>query len=97
MKQFQASPRKMAQVRALVATLRRSVEFMNFDIDAEEERSGIRNVSDPAYPTLARHLRIRRDNLAETVSALLARLENELPTSEYQHSEILTGEVAPTC
>ena len=77
MKQIQTSQRELAQINALIATISRSVELLDFDIDFEEERAGIRHLSDPAYPILARHLRTRRDNLKTTLAALRARVHEQ--------------------
>lgn len=77
MRQLQASQRELAQISTLMATLGRSVELLNFDIDYEEECARITDLSDPAYPMLARHLRTRRDNLIGTIAALSARLPEQ--------------------
>jgi hypothetical protein len=73
MKQLQMSPGEMAQISTLISNLTRAVELLHFDIDFEEERARIRDLSDPAYPILARHLRTRRENLMETIAELEAR------------------------
>jgi hypothetical protein len=77
MKQVQASQRELAQINTLIATISRSVELLNCDIDAEEERARVRDLSDPEYPVLARHLRTRRDNLGRTLAALRARVQEQ--------------------
>ena len=58
------------RIATLIADLSRSVALLNVDIDYEETRAGIRDLSDPAYPTLARNLRRRRDNISATVASL---------------------------
>ena len=75
-KQWHNSPREMAQIETLIASLSRSVELLCSDIEAEEKRVRVHDVSDPAYPSLARHLRSRRAKLNETVAALRSRLQN---------------------
>ena len=90
MKHLQTSLREVAQIKTLIASLTRSVEFLNFDIDAEEERARVRDVFNPAYPILARHLRARRDNLNVTITALQGRLQKEQPP-ESNYSESLAG------
>jgi hypothetical protein len=77
MRHLQASEREFAQINTLVATLSRSVELLNFDIDYEEECARVNESSDPADPMLARHLRARRDNLIGTLNALRARLPEQ--------------------
>jgi hypothetical protein len=46
------------------------VELLTVDIDHEEARAGVRALSDPTYPVLARSLRVRRDNIAATIAML---------------------------
>jgi hypothetical protein len=56
--------------RVLVQT----VELIESDIVAEEERARISNRSDAKYPILARSLIERRDNIRMTIAALEQRL-----------------------
>jgi hypothetical protein len=90
MKQSQASLKELTQINTLIAALTRSVELLNVDIDFEERRANVRDLSDPAYTILARQLRRRRDNLKETITALKARLPSEQPL-ETRYAESLTG------
>jgi hypothetical protein len=46
------------------------VELLTVDIEHEEARVGVRDLSDPAYPVLARSLRTRRDNICATYASL---------------------------
>jgi hypothetical protein len=61
------------QIATLMADLSRSVDLLTTDIEHEEKRAGLRELSDPAYPVLARILRARRDNIGATIRALQAR------------------------
>jgi hypothetical protein len=88
MKQLQMSPGEMAQISTLISNLTRSVELLHFDIDFEEERARIRDLSDPAYPILARHLRTRRENLMETIAALEARAGGVGPLGDGQKARL---------
>jgi len=63
------------QIATLIGDLSRSVEVLTADIEHEEMRSGVRDLSDPTYPVLARSLRKRRENIGAT----LAMLENLRP------------------
>jgi hypothetical protein len=63
------SQREMTQIHTLIANICRSVELLNCDIDFEEERARVHDLPDPAYPVLARQLRLRRENLNATVAA----------------------------
>lgn len=49
------------------------MELLTFDVEHEESRTGVKDLSDPAYPVLARSLRERRDNIRATIAALEAR------------------------
>ena len=86
MKHLQTSSREAAQIETLITNLTRSVELLNFEIDAVEERARVRDLSDPAYPSLARHLRTRRENLNETIAALRARVAKERASGIYSIS-----------
>ncbi len=54
-----------------------TIDSLKIDIDNEEERTGIKDVADPAYSSTARALRARHDNLTATVGLLSKRM---LPT-----------------
>ena len=71
------TPRRTAainglQIATLIGSLSRSVEWLTADIEHEEARAGVRDLSDPAYPVLARSLRVRRENIRVTIAALEA-------------------------
>jgi hypothetical protein len=66
------------QIATLIGSLSRSVALLTADIEHEEARAGVRDVSDPAYPVLARSLRRRRENIKETI-VLLAALAQGTP------------------
>ncbi len=63
------------QIASLVATLSRSVDILTADIEHEETRVGVRDLSDPAYPVLARSLRTRRENIMVTIASLEALIQ----------------------
>jgi hypothetical protein len=58
------------QIATLIGSLSRSVELLTVDIDHEENRAGIHDLSDPTYPVLARSLRARKDNIRATMASL---------------------------
>jgi hypothetical protein len=70
----QAKQRETIQVSMMIADIDRNARQLDYDILTEEERVGISDRSDPAYPILARMLATRRDNLKHTVTALERRL-----------------------
>jgi hypothetical protein len=65
--------REVTQVKALITDLYRLVDVLNVDIDFREQEAGVTDLARPEYPALARTMSARRDNLLETVSALLQR------------------------
>ena len=72
------NPRTATKLQSLIADLRWQVQLLETDIQDEQKRTGIFDVSSIAYPTLARNLRTRRDNLLVTI----ALLEGQLPRTE---------------
>jgi len=70
--------RAIRKLRALVANLLLQVQFLDADIKDEEQRMGIFDATDVAYPLLARNLRARRDNLLATIRVL----EGQLPQTD---------------
>jgi hypothetical protein len=63
------------QIATLIGSLSRSVALLTVDIEHEETRVGVRDLSDPAYPVLARSLRTRRENIRTTIAALEALVQ----------------------
>jgi hypothetical protein len=73
----EASAIAAAQIRTLIDSMDRCARLLDYDIKAEEQRTGRRDCRDPTYSVLARSLTARRDNLAETIAALQKRLADE--------------------
>ena len=67
-------PRTAIKLHALISDLRWRVQLLGSDIQDEEKRTGISNVSNAAYPILARNLRTRRGNLLATITMLESQL-----------------------
>jgi hypothetical protein len=63
-----------SRIVALISNLDRHAQLLDQDIAAEEERVQVFDRSHPAYPTLARTLTARRDNLSASIAALEKRL-----------------------
>jgi hypothetical protein len=63
------------RIATLIADLSRSVGLLTIEIEHEETRVGIRDVSDPTYPVLARSLRKRRENIGATIASLEALVQ----------------------
>jgi hypothetical protein len=70
------TPRIAMKLDALISDLRGRVQLLDSDIQDEETRTGIFNVSNSAYPILARSLRARRANLLASITILASRLAN---------------------
>jgi hypothetical protein len=63
---------KNLQIATVIGDLSRKADILTADIEHEEARVGIRDTSDPAYPVLARSLRVRRKNIGTTIASLEA-------------------------
>jgi hypothetical protein len=70
----EAAHHEAFQIWKMIVDIDRNVGLLDCDITAEEERVGISDRSDIAYPIFARTLATRRDNLKDTISALEQRL-----------------------
>jgi hypothetical protein len=69
----ESAVREVAVISKILADLVRTVQLIESDIAAEQERAGISDRSDVRYPILARTLIERRDNLRLTIAALEQR------------------------
>ena len=67
-------PRTTIKLQTPIADLRWQVQLHDSDIHEEEQRTGIFDVSNITYPTLAQNLRVRRDNLLVTITMLESQL-----------------------
>jgi hypothetical protein len=66
--------RDVARISAMIDDLDRVVRILDCDIATEEERAGVSDPFNRAYPVLARSLAARRENLKRTIAALERRL-----------------------
>ena len=69
------TPRRTAavnglQIATLIGDLSRTEHILTADIEHEEARAGVHDLSDPTYPVLARSLRARRENIGATIAML---------------------------
>jgi hypothetical protein len=71
-----------AQITALIIDLRRIDRLIDADIAKQEEEAGRVELSNAAYPIMARILKVRRNNLAKTIASLEARLADLLERPE---------------
>ena len=79
--------REAAQTRCLIADIDRIVQILDGDIAAEEKQARVFDPSQTGYPTLARTLAARRDNLRETIAALERRLSDLADSSVKSRSD----------
>ncbi len=63
------------QIAALISNLSRTVDLLTADIEREEAWAGVRDLTDPTYPVLARNLRTRRENIRTTIASLEALVQ----------------------
>jgi hypothetical protein len=70
----ESTQREAVQIWKTIIDIDRTVRLLDCDITTEEERVGISDQSDAAYPILARMLAARRDNLRDTITVLEERL-----------------------
>ncbi len=82
----ESAVREVAVISKILADLVRTVQLIESDIAAEEERAGVSDRSDVKYPILARTLIERRDNLKMTIAALEQR-----HTERAQHEQAATA------
>jgi hypothetical protein len=74
LKTLLTDPRATMKLQALIADLRWRAHLLESDVQDEEKRAGIFDVSNIAYPIIAKNLRARRDNLLVTIAALEGQL-----------------------
>lgn len=98
LKKFQVNEkqRQLTQLDAMIAEFERMAAELDVQIDAEEKKAGITDVTHFAYPTFAKAARTRRDNLItsqselrgqrETAAAALHEAEQELAKAEMLES-----------
>ena len=71
--------REIAVISKILADLVRTVQLIECEVEAQEERASVSDRTDVKYPMLARALIERRDNLKMTIDALEQRLAERAP------------------
>ena len=86
--------RRRSQIEAMVADLDRRAADLEREIIAEQNRAGIHDPTHFAYPTYAKSVIIRRDNLRRSADELRAQLDR---TALMVSSTLIKGrpQVAP--
>ena len=87
LKRFQVEEkrRQVAQIEGMVADFDRMSDELNMHIDAEQERTGIRDTSHFAYSTFARAAMARRDNLKASAGGL--RVQRDAAGADLESAE----------
>ena len=75
------------RIKAVIADLSRTVNMLDGDLAAEEERSRVYDLSNAEYPMLARIITARIENLRTTIATLEARAS----TPSVARAEITKG------
>jgi transposase len=78
--QFETT-REVTAISKILTDLVRTLELIESDIAAEEERAKISDRSHARHPMLARSLIERRDNITMTIAALEQRLTEQAATA----------------
>jgi flagellar export protein FliJ len=78
MQRFQVDEKRrdVAQIEAMIADFEAKETDLHNQIEAEQERAGIFDVTHFAYPTFAKAALARRDNLRASIGGLERRLED---------------------
>jgi flagellar export protein FliJ len=85
LKRFQVDEkrRQVAQIETMIAEFERMAKDLDDQINAEQERSGIRDATHFAYPTFAKAASQRRDNLMASAK----ELRDQLATAQAECTE----------
>src|SRR3984893_7648125 len=73
--QVDETRRRVAQIETMIAEFSRMAQELEREIAIEEQRAGISDISHFAYPTYARAVRARRDNLQRSAEELTTQLD----------------------
>lgn len=77
LKRFQVEEkrRRVVQLETMIAEFDRMAHELDLQVQVEQNRSGIHDITHFAYPTFAKAARLRRDNLVASTNDLKAQLE----------------------
>lgn len=67
--------RAVAQIETMIADFNRKIAELDQQIELEQNRSGISDVTHFAYPTFARAAIVRKENLQTSIDALVSQLD----------------------
>ena len=69
----QTAQREAVKIRTMIRDLNRTVQVLDIEIATEENRVGLHDLSNFAYPILSKTMVARRENLKGTIAALEQR------------------------
>jgi len=75
LKAIESRWREASQIRSMIASLNREVASLDTNIAAELKTSRVRDPRHYAYPTTAKAMDLRKQNLNATIAALSRRLD----------------------
>jgi hypothetical protein len=75
----QTAQREAPQISTMIRDFNRTVQVLDLEIEAEEVRTGVHDLSHFAYPIMAKTMVARRENLRATIAALEQRLAQNDP------------------
>jgi flagellar protein FliJ len=71
---IESTRQRVKQIEAMIVDFERMARTLEADIRAEEDRAGIHEAGHFAYPTCARAMTQRRDNLKRSIAELTRQL-----------------------
>ncbi len=94
LKQFQVTERRrhLKQLDQMIAEFERMAAELDAQIQAEEKKAGITDISHFAYPTFAKAARQRRDNLRDSQTDLAQQRSAAVSVLEEAESELAKAE-----
>lgn len=95
-RQFEVEEKRqqVADLESMINDFRRMAADLDQQIEAEHQKSGIRDVNHFAYPPFAKAARQRRDNLMTSVEDLLGKREATLRELDGVEEELRRSEQA---
>jgi flagellar export protein FliJ len=90
LKRFQVEEkrRRLTQIEMMIAEFNRMASELDREIAAEEQKSGVKDMTHYAYSTYARAARARRDNLLHSAEELKGQLEEARALFDQANDEL---------
>jgi flagellar protein FliJ len=90
LKRFQVEEkrRRLTQIEMMIAEFNRMASELDREIGAEEQKSGVKDMTHYAYSTYARAARARRDNLLHSAEELKGQLEEARALFDQANDEL---------